>query len=251
MITAATSKYASASSDEQERGDRPAPTRRACRSRRACPSSPSRAARSASAARWKPKPAQKTTGVASANASHSQPSNCSGGAMASSDERRRERDGRDDEPCAGSRRRGRRRARASAASAARYPAASTAASRSRRRRLRIEAHRRLLGRVVHRRLDAVELVQLALDAVRARGARHALEGEVDLAPRLARRGRVTRARTPLPRSPRAALHRRAARPLTVTTFVSRSTATSSTPATSETSSRIDIAQCAQWIAGTL
>jgi len=47
---------------------------------------------------------------------------------------------------------------------------------------RIEPHGRLLGCVVHRRLDAVELVQLALDAVRTRRARHALEGEID--PRL-------------------------------------------------------------------
>ena len=50
-----------------------------------------------SAARWKPKPAQKTTGVARASASHSQPANWSGGTIASDDERRGERC-RDDEP---------------------------------------------------------------------------------------------------------------------------------------------------------
>ena len=38
-----------------------------------------------------------------------------------------------------------------------------------------------VGREVHRRLDAVELVQAALDARGARGARHALDVEPDFA----------------------------------------------------------------------
>ena len=45
---------------------------------------------------------------------------------------------------------------------------------------RIEAHRRLLGREVDRRLDAVEPVQPALDPGGARGARHPLEVEPEL-----------------------------------------------------------------------
>ncbi len=51
----------------------------------------------ASAARWKPRPLQKTTGVASANASHSQPENWSAGIIAEQDERRGQGDG-DAEP---------------------------------------------------------------------------------------------------------------------------------------------------------
>ncbi len=49
------------------------------------------------AARWKPKPAQKTTGVASANASHSQPAELQRRDHGEHDERRGERC-RDDEP---------------------------------------------------------------------------------------------------------------------------------------------------------
>ena len=132
-----------------------------------------------SAARWKPKPAQKTTGVASASASHSQPSNWSGGIIASSDERRGQRGG-DDQPACGARRCDRParppRPRALALVAGRLDRADEVGDG---RRGRVEADRRLLGRVVDRRLDAVELVELALDAVRARGAGHALEGEVD------------------------------------------------------------------------
>ncbi len=45
--------------------------------------------------------------------------------------------------------------------------------------LRIEANVGLLRRVVDRRLHSVELVELALDAIRARRARHAVEGEID------------------------------------------------------------------------
>jgi len=54
---------------------------------------------------------------------------------------------------------------------------------------RIEAHCGLLGRVVHRRLHALELVELALDPVRARRAGHSLEGEVDVRIALRCRGR--------------------------------------------------------------
>ena len=44
---------------------------------------------------------------------------------------------------------------------------------------RVEPYRRLLGRVVDGRLDAVELVELALDAVCARSAGHPFEREID------------------------------------------------------------------------
>jgi hypothetical protein len=44
---------------------------------------------------------------------------------------------------------------------------------------RVVADRRLLGRVVDVRVDPVELVQLALDPRRARGAGHSLEDELD------------------------------------------------------------------------
>ena len=53
--------------------------------------------------------------------------------------------------------------------------------------LRIEANGGLLGRIVHRGVDPVELVELALDPVRAGGARHPLEREVDARIRLAGR----------------------------------------------------------------
>ena len=45
--------------------------------------------------------------------------------------------------------------------------------------LGIEANGRLLGRVVHRGVDPFELVELALDPVRARSAGHPLEREID------------------------------------------------------------------------
>ena len=73
--------------------------------------------------------------------------------------------------------------------------------------LGIEANGRLLGRVVHRGVDPVELVELALDPVRARGARHPLEREIDTRVALGRRDGVTPPRTPLRRSPRAAPRR--------------------------------------------
>ena len=47
-------------------------------------------------------------------------------------------------------------------------------------RLRVVVDGRLLGRVVHRRVDTVELVQLALDPARARGAGHAPDRQLDL-----------------------------------------------------------------------
>ena len=64
-------------------------------------------ARVRAAARWNGQPAQSTTGVASASATHSQPSNCSGGTIASSGERRGQR-GRDDQPVRAARPRSRR-----------------------------------------------------------------------------------------------------------------------------------------------
>src|SRR5262245_3855547 len=113
----------------------------------------------------------------------------------------------------------------------------------------IALHRRLLRREVDRRLDAVELVELALDAGDARRARHPLEVEANLFPRCLGRGHAASypASTIAARSAASS----SSCPVTVTSFESRSTATSSTPATSETSSRIDSSQCAQWIAGTV
>ena len=64
---------------------------RACRSRSACPSSPRRGARSAAPRGGSRRPQQKTTGVASASATHSQPANWSGGTIASSATGTRER----------------------------------------------------------------------------------------------------------------------------------------------------------------
>ena len=55
---------------------------------------------------------------------------------------------------------------------------------------RVERHRALLGREVDGRVDAVELVELPLDPVRARGARHPLECEVDACHGFACRGRA-------------------------------------------------------------
>ena len=135
----------------------------------------------------RPRPAQNTTGVASASASHSQPSNCSGGAMASSTSGARE-DGGDDEPApdrVGPIDRFARVRREFSVVPGRLDRVEQVGDGD---ALRIEAHRRLLGRVVDRRLDAVELVQLALDAVRARGARHALEREIDSRRGLVRHG---------------------------------------------------------------
>ena len=74
--------------DEDDR--RPASRRRACRPRSACPSSRRRGARSGAPRDGTRQPAQNTTGVASTSATHSQPSNCSGGTIVSSDERRRQ-----------------------------------------------------------------------------------------------------------------------------------------------------------------
>ena len=119
-----------------------------------------------------------------------------------------------------------------------------------RHRGRVERHRRRLGRVVHGRLDAVELVELALDPRGARSARHALDVEpellllggrdghqADLVPRFLDRG-----------ADRGVVQR--ARPATSTRFVSRSTVTDSTPGTADTSSWTAATQCAQCIPGT-
>ena len=95
MIAAATSKYVSAS----------IPASRTTADHVQAESVPSeisvsivaaRWRRLSAAARWNGQPPQNTTGVASASASHSQPRNWSGGAIASSGERGGE-DGGDDE----------------------------------------------------------------------------------------------------------------------------------------------------------
>ena len=96
MITAATSKYTSAPSTRRSAAtDQPHAASVPIETSVSIVAAPCRAF--TSAARWKSKPAQKTTGVASANASHSQPSNCSGRGHREHDERAGKR-GCDDEP---------------------------------------------------------------------------------------------------------------------------------------------------------
>ena len=109
VITAATSKYMSRVEPAERARPSTTSRRRACRARRACPSSLRRAERSAARRGGTAQPHQKTTGVASASATHSQPSNCSGGIIAISDERARTAR-RDGEPVGRlARRRARRR----------------------------------------------------------------------------------------------------------------------------------------------
>ena len=139
----------------------------------------------ASAARWKPSPLQKTTGVASANASHSQPEKCERGTIASRTSGTVSDDG-DGEPAA---ERvvgvvvllaGLVRVRAVAGGG------DGAAQLVHGHALRVEGDARALGREVDGRVDAVELVQLALDARGARRARHPVEIELGALPLLGR-----------------------------------------------------------------
>ena len=70
-------------------------------------------------------------------------------------------------------------------------------------RRRRERDRRALGGVVHRRVDAVQLVQLPLDPRRARGARHPFDRQLEPLG-----AHVTPLRSPLRRSPREGLRPR-------------------------------------------
>src|SRR5918997_801699 len=108
--------------------------------------------RLAQAALWNGQAPQSTTGVARLSDSHCQLSNCSAGTIAMNST------GIDgaDELLGGD-------------------------------RARIELDAGLLGGVVDRRGHAVELVELALDAVRARGAGHARDRQLDLFARRAHR----------------------------------------------------------------
>ena len=164
-----------------ERDGRPRPGRRASRARPACPSLPRRAAAPRQAARWNGQPAHSTTGVVSANATHSQPV-----------ELQRRHHG--DQRATGT---------DSTAAATRRRRPSSAAGRQARRwrreqrvvaggldgrgealladGVRVVGDGRPLGRVVDRGLDAVQPVEAALDARRARRARHA--GDRKLEPR--------------------------------------------------------------------
>ena len=86
MITPATSKYMSASSPARRTtADQPKAASVPIEISVSIVAVPCRALRSA--ARWNGQPAQTTTGVASASATHSHPSNWSGGTIESSDER--------------------------------------------------------------------------------------------------------------------------------------------------------------------
>ena len=231
MITAATSKYVSASRPPSEDDRRPEPGReRADRDQRVhrrgemaralrAPRGGSRARsrrRPASRARARPTPSRRTGAAGPSRAARA-------GAVSATATTSRRRSIGDRlvvvmVPPGSSTR-------------ARVVAGRLDAPRRARRRVdgRVAAHRRLLGREVDRRLDAVELVQLPLDARDARRARHALEVEADLARRLATHGRGHAASYPASSIAARSAASSSSRPLTVTTFVSRSTATSSTP----------------------
>ena len=112
-----------------------------------------------SAARWNGRPAQRTTGVASANDSHSQPGNWSGGSMSATSGA--ERSAADDEPHGPGRRVVPKARRRSGAVPDRRDRADQVVELD---PCRVEAHAGGLGREVDRRVDAVELVELPLDA---------------------------------------------------------------------------------------
>ena len=112
---------------------------------------------------------------------------------------------------------------------------------------RVAVDGRLLGREVDRRLDAVELVQLLLDPRGAGGAGHPLEVEPEL-DRL--RGLVGEGSHHAASYPASSIAARSAvssslSPRTTTRFVSRSTATDSTPSTRFSS---ELTACLQWLA---
>ena len=169
MITAPASKYVSASSAASRTTvDQPQAASVPTETSVSIVAAPWRAL--TKAARWKGQPAQRTTGVARAKATHSQPANWSGSTIATRAERHAQ-DGRDDEAHP----QGSRvvawdhRVRA----LRRRPVARSGDRRDEvvdRDDLRIEGDRSRVGGVVDRRLDAVEPVEPALDPGRARGA---------------------------------------------------------------------------------
>ena len=132
--------------------------------------------------RWNGQPPQSTTGVASARLTHCHPSNCRAGTMASMST--------GSERAAETNRRWRSCSCGSTAPGTVVPAAGGSEGAvpgrcDRRNEVRlldvagVELDGRSLGRVVHRRCDAVEPVERLLDALRARGAAHALDRQVD------------------------------------------------------------------------
>ena len=133
------------------------------------------------AALWNGQPPQRTTGVASWSESHCQLSNCSGSIIASSSTGQRQQC-RDDQPSP--QRRGRvvlRRRRLGAPCsvaliAGRLDRGDQILGRDAQR---VEVDGRVLGRIVDRRLDAVELVQPLLDPRRAGRAGHPLDRELE------------------------------------------------------------------------
>ena len=139
--------------------------------------------RFAHAARWKGSAPHTTTGAASVSDSHCQSSNCSGGTIASTS--------------TGSVSSAEIRSRCSSGSGSSPPAAGSVVGEGRgvpgrldggdqllgRHGAVVELDGRLLGGVVDGRPHAVELVEAALDGVRAAGARHALDRKLEPAHR--------------------------------------------------------------------
>ena len=149
--------------------------------------------RFAHAALWNGQAPHSTTGVARFSASHCQLSNCSAGTIemsstgsdSSAERMSRWRSGAV-ASCSASRRAGvgrvgRRQDRLVAGG---LDGADELLGGD---RARVELDPGLLGGVVDGRGHAVELVELALDAVRARGARHARDGQLDVLERGAHR----------------------------------------------------------------
>ena len=141
------------------------------------------------AARWNGHAPQTTTGEARVEASHCQLVNCSAGTIASSSTGSGQHRGHD-EPIArgavlaaarvldrhlraGDRGRGARRRRAGPVARRLHDGHEIGGGDGRR-----TCHRRLLGGVVHRCGDALDLVQALLDASRARRARHPVDVEL-------------------------------------------------------------------------
>ena len=137
--------------------------------------------RFAHAARWKGSAPHTTTGAASVSDSHCQLSNCSGGTIASSEHRQRQQRG-DPQPlqqrvglvaAGGGRLVGERRGVPGRLDGGEQLLGRHGAV--------VELDGGLLGGVVDGRPHAVELVEAALDAVRAARARHALDRKLEAA----------------------------------------------------------------------
>ena len=126
------------------------------------------------AARWNGQPAHRTTGVASASAAHSQPSNWSGGTIASNGERERQRDCRDEPAQDGRALSGRLAVEVSGVTRRRHGIHEVGQLDL----PRVVDDLRLLGCVVHgATFDAFDAGKLLLDADRARRAGHAADVE--------------------------------------------------------------------------